>query len=129
MTSSMVSAMILSDLILKKKYCLYLHHRMHIGLSAKQAVKDTVHSVRGLQQDLWRRRAMVERLRTWRHCRIENKKLEFIRMKTERHIVQARCTILGANWNGIRMKKLGMPMSWFSFDYMGHVIDNQQWRI
>ena len=75
MTSSMVSAMILSDLILEKEnpyLSVFTPHRMHIGLSAKQAVKDTVHSVRGLAAGFMAPpRAMVEQLPKGHggHCR------------------------------------------------------------
>ena len=75
MTSSMVSAMILSDLILEKDnpyLPVFTPHRMHIGLSVKQAVKDTVHSIRGVDSGIYgtsesNGRTASQRAR--RHCR------------------------------------------------------------
>ena len=132
MTSSMVSAMILSDLILEKEnpyLSVFTPHRLHIGLSAKQAVKDTVHSVRGLATGFMAPpRAMVEQLPKGHGgiVEVENKKVGVYKDKNgTSHIVQARCTHLGCQleWNPDE-KSWECPCHGSRFDYMGHVIDN-----
>ena len=132
MTSSMVSAMILSDLILEKDnpyLPVFTPHRMHIGLSVKQAVKDTVHSVRGLTAGFMAPpRAMVEQLPKGHGgiVEVENKKVGVYKDENgTSHIVQARCTHLGCQleWNPDE-KSWECPCHGSRFDYMGHVIDN-----
>ncbi len=104
-------------------------HRMHIGLSVKQAVKDTVHSVRGLTAGFMAPpRAMVEQLPKGHGgiVEVENKKVGVYKdEKGTSHIVQARCTHLGCQleWNPDE-KSWDCPCHGSRFDYMGHVIDN-----
>ena len=132
MTSSMVSAMILSDLILEKAnpyLPLFTPQRMHIGLSVKQAVNDTVHAVRGLAAGFMAPpRAMVEQLPKGHGGIVEVENKKFGVYKDEQgisHIVQARCTHLGCQleWNPDD-KSWECPCHGSRFDYMGHVIDN-----
>ena len=132
MTSSMVSAMILSDLILEKEnpyLPVFTPHRMHIALSAKQAVKDTIHSVRGLAAGFMAPpRVMVEQLPKGHGgiVEVENKKVGVYKDENgTSHIVQARCTHLGCQleWNPDE-KSWECPCHGSRFDYMGHVIDN-----
>lgn len=132
MTSSMVAAMLLSDHILGKENpyeAVFTPHRTNIKLSAKQALKDGAHAIRGLAAGFMAPpRAAVKNLPKGHGgiVEVDGKKMGVYKDDVgTSHIVQAQCTHLGCQleWNPDE-KSWDCPCHGSRFDYKGNLMDN-----
>lgn len=132
MTSSMVSAIILSDIILEKDNPyqeIFAPQRVTIKLSVKQALKDGAHAIRGLTSGFFAPpRSDLDKLPKGHGGIVEANGKKVGVYKDENgtvHAVQGQCTHLGCQleWNADE-RSWDCPCHGSRFDYKGNLLDN-----
>jgi len=131
MTSSMVSAMIISDLINGKEhpYPIFSPQRFNISASAKQLFEEGIQSVKGLTGELFSiPDDSIKHLPKGHGGIVEynNKKVGVYKSPDgEIYTVSTRCTHLGCQleWNPDELS-WDCPCHGSRFDYKGNLIDN-----
>ncbi len=131
MTSSMVSAMVIADLIQGKPhpYEIFSPQRFNISASAKQLYEDGIQSIKGLTNEILHIPDETINQLTKGHGGIveyDNKKIGVYKNEAgEAFIVSTRCTHLGCQleWNPDELS-WDCPCHGSRFDYKGNLIDN-----
>ena len=131
MSTSMVSALLLRDLILGKKNPwegLFTPQRLKLSASAKRLVEDSLQAVKGISREaLGLPRAQVEELPLGHGGIVDwqGEKLGVYKnQEGEAFVVSARCPHLGCQleWNPDE-KSWDCPCHGSRFDYLGHLLD------
>ncbi|MFT3950952.1 MAG: FAD-dependent oxidoreductase [Oscillospiraceae bacterium] len=131
MTSSMVSAMAISELIAGNAhpYPVFSPQRFHLSASAKQLVQDGIKAVKGISAELFSIPAEQEKELLCGHGGIvecESKKMGVYKNEDgEVFVVSVRCPHLGCQleWNPDELS-WDCPCHGSRFDYTGKLLDN-----